>query len=225
MKHEVLPERLINAGNFVTYPWSTYLHKNVSLNWTECIHYVGCSAKLRTSSWLFNTYVQFQDFSGPEKWKLKIQDFWRLFRTRGNPVWHRNNEWCLDHWTTVAALWCVVSPLVLRTRRTFSTKEQWIMYRANVRQCKGSAGQVGRSQLAGAAELNESIEFHGDLKDTQRLNALHVGYNQPGRSVHRKPNVMCRLAHTHKRIQTQYFWLDQSRYIFQPACSLQSHTW
>jgi len=66
MKHEVLPERLINDADFVIYPWSTYLHTD-SLSWL----FRNTLAKIRTFSWLFQHLCPISGLF--RSWKMKTQ--------------------------------------------------------------------------------------------------------------------------------------------------------
>ena len=54
-------------------------------------------AKIRTFSWLFQHPCLNQDFSGPEKWKVKFHDFSGLLRTSGNPVRNITTRLCVQN--------------------------------------------------------------------------------------------------------------------------------
>ena len=101
MKHEVLPERLINDANFVIYPWSTYLHKNVFLNLMlfALSRYIGGStftdslswffrntlAKIRTSSWLFQHVCPISGLLSSWKMKTQISGLLKTFQDQWEP--------------------------------------------------------------------------------------------------------------------------------------------
>ncbi len=67
-------------------------------------------------------------------------------------------------------------------------------HRADVGECEGSSCEVSGAQLSCWTQSLQTVELHSNVKNTEGLNALHIGHQEALRSVHRQADVMRRLT-------------------------------
>lgn len=63
-------------------------------------------------------------------------------------------------------------------------------HRSNVGQGEGPAPKLGRTQLAGGAQSLQTVQFLGDLEDTELLHVLHTRNQQTLVGVHGQADVV-----------------------------------
>lgn len=63
-------------------------------------------------------------------------------------------------------------------------------HRSDVGQGKGPTPQLGRTQLTGSAQSLQTVQFLGNLKDTELLHVLHTGNKQTLAGVHGQADVV-----------------------------------
>lgn len=63
-------------------------------------------------------------------------------------------------------------------------------HRADVGQAEGPAPQLGRAQLASGTQNLQTVQFLGDLEDTEQLHVLHTGNQQALAGVHGQAYVV-----------------------------------
>lgn len=83
--------------------------------------------------------------------------------------------------------------LVKKSLDRFDPQKVGEPHRANVGEGEGSSSEVGGTQLPSRTQSLQTVELHSNVKNTEALNALHVGHQEALRSVHCQADVMRRL--------------------------------
>lgn len=90
-------------------------------------------------------------------------------------------------------------------------------HRSDVGQAEGSSAQVGRSQLAGGAQLLQPVEFPRHVHNAEQLHVLDGGHQQTEGRVHGHADVVRRLATRRRTERTLTKVVTRRRSAGRPA--------